>query len=193
MKKATGLIVKIFLGIVLFILIALFAIPVLFKNQIKVKVENVINQSVNATVKFEDYKLGFFRNFPNLSFSLNNVSVVGVAMFQNDTLAAFQSCDLVFNLASLFKKTGYEIKSVIIDRAVVNAIVKKEGAVNWDVMKDTTTTTPMVPEAQPSSMKILLKKVSVLNSSISYVDESAAMKAYLQECKFHAYRRHDSE
>ena len=49
-----------------------------------------------------------------------------------------ESLDLVFNLSSLFKKTGYEVKSVVIDRAVVNAIVRKEGTVNWDVMKDTT-------------------------------------------------------
>jgi hypothetical protein len=183
MKKATSLILKIFLGLVLFILIALFAVPILFKNQIKVKVEKVINESVNASVKFDDYKLGFFRNFPNLSFSLNKVSVVGVEKFQNDTLAAFESLDLVFNLASLFKKTGYEVKSIIVDRAVVNAIVKKEGAVNWDVMKDTSTaTTP--DQTEPSGMKILLKKVAVLNSSISYVDESSAMKAYLNNVNF---------
>lgn len=183
MKKATGLIVKIFLGIVLFIVIALFAIPILFKNQIKIKVENVINESVNATVKFEDYKLGVFKNFPNLSFSLNGVSVVGVEKFQNDTLAAFKSCDLVFNLASLFKKTGYEVKSVIIDKAVINAIVKKTGVANWNVMKDTATT-PLVDQPEPSTMKILLKKVSVLNSSITYVDESSAMKAYLNDVNF---------
>ncbi len=34
--------------------------------------------SLSAKVTFGDYKLGFFRNFPNLAFSLNNVSVVGI-------------------------------------------------------------------------------------------------------------------
>ena len=33
-------------------------------------------------------------------------------------------------------------------------------------------------------MKILLKKVAILNSSISYVDESSAMKAYLKNLNF---------
>ena len=33
-------------------------------------------------------------------------------------------------------------------------------------------------------MKILLKKVSVLNSSISYIDESSAMKVYLNNVNF---------
>ena len=186
MKKTAGIIVKILLGIILLILVLLFTVPIIFKKQIKVKVEEAINKSVNATVKFEDYKLGFFKDFPNLAFTLKEVSVVGVKTFQNDTLAAFRSLDLVFNLSSLLKKSGYEVKSVVIDRAVVNAIVKKEGKANWDVMKDTTKApSPAVGTTAPTSgIKILLKKVSVLNSSISYIDESSAMKVYLNKVNF---------
>jgi len=58
------------LGLVLLILILLFTVPIIFKDKIKTKVEKVINESVNANVKFADYKLGFFRNFPNLSFGM---------------------------------------------------------------------------------------------------------------------------
>lgn len=184
MKKTAGIIIKILLGFIVLVLVLLFTVPILFKKQIKTKVEQTINESVNATVKFEDYKLGFFRDFPNLTFSLNDVSVVGVAKFQNDTLAAFKSMDLVFNLASLFKKTGYEVKSVLIDRAVINAIVKKEGAANWDVMKDTTTTPAPQETTSSSGMKILLKRVSVTNSSISYIDESSPMEVYLKNVNF---------
>ena len=99
--------------------------------------EKSIAASLKATVKFEDYSLGFFRNFPNLSFSLSGLSVVGVDKFDNDTLAAFKSFSLVFDLSSLFKKTGYEVKSILIDRARINAIVLKDGSVNWDISRDT--------------------------------------------------------
>jgi uncharacterized protein involved in outer membrane biogenesis len=185
MKKTISIIVKILLGIILLILVLLFTVPIIFKEKIRTKVEQTINGSVNATVKFDDYKLGFFKNFPNLSFSLNDVSVVGIDRFKNDTLAGFKSFNLVFDLSSLLKKTGYEVKSIIVDRAVVNAIVLKDGKANWDIMKDTTST----PEAttttsSPSSMKILLKKVALLNSSISYVDESSSMKAILKNINF---------
>src|ERR1035437_10344238 len=185
MKKLAGIIIKILLGIILLILVLLLTVPIIFKKQIKARVEQTINSSVNATVKFEDYKLGFFSNFPNLSFSLYNMSVVGVKKFENDTLASFRSFDLVFNLSSLFKKSGYEVNSIVIDRAVVNAIVKKEGKANWDVVKDTAKV-PVATETKPSSsgMKIRLKKVSVLNSSISYVDEGSAMKVYLNKVSF---------
>ena len=44
-------------------------------------------QQLNLT----DYKLGFFKNFPNLSFSLKDISVVGIRInLKDDTLAAIQ-------------------------------------------------------------------------------------------------------
>ena len=130
MKKTAGIIVKIFLGLILLILVLLFTVPILFKDKIRTKVEQVINESVNASVKFDDYKLGFFRNFPNLTFSLNRVSVVGIDKFAGDTLAGFKSFNLVFNLSSLLGNSGYEVKSIIVDKAVVNAIILKDGSAN---------------------------------------------------------------
>ncbi len=183
MKKTIGLIAKIFLGLILLVLVALFTLPIIFKEQIRTKVEQVINESVNANVKFDDYKLGFFKNFPNLSFSLNGLSVTGIDQFEGDTLAGFNSFSLVFNLGSLFSKTGYEVRSVIMDRAVINAIVLKDGKANWDIMKDTTETAEE-ESAEPSTMKIQLKKVEARNSSVAYVDREADMSAFLRNVNF---------
>jgi hypothetical protein len=193
MKKIATLIIKIVLGIILVVFILLFTLPVIFKEKIRTKVEQVINESLNASVKFEDYRLGFFRNFPNLSFSLNGLSVVGVDEFKNDTLAGFKSFDLVFNLASLFKKSGYEIKSIVMDKAVVHAIVLKNGKANWDIVKETPAPAPAEKvakeapkEEKPSAsgMKVVLKKVALLNSNISYVDDESSMKGYLNNLNF---------
>ncbi len=184
MKKLARIIVKIILGLVLLVLVLLFTIPVLFKNKIRTSVEQVINESVNATVKFEDYNLSFFRNFPNLAFSMKNLSVVGINEFSDDTLAGFRSFDFVFNLGSLFKDTGYEVKSVIMDRAVVNAIVLKDGKANWDIVKDTTTTEEVEEETGPSTMKIQLKQVAIRNSNILYLDYESDMQAYLRNLNF---------
>jgi hypothetical protein len=176
MKKLIGWILKIFGSLVLLILIVLFIVPILFKGKIKTKVEEVINESVNAQVSFDSYKLGFFRNFPNLSFSLNEVSVAGIDKFQGDTLAAFKSFDLVFNLSSLFKRTGYEVNSIVFDMAVVKAIVLKDGSANWDIIKETT---EAETDTTSSSFKVKLKKVEIRNTSVSYVDAESDMSAYL--------------
>jgi hypothetical protein len=184
MKKTAGKIIKIVAGFILLILILLFTVPVIFKEKIRARVEQTIAASVNATVKFQDYSLGFFRNFPNLSFSFTGLSVVGVDKFANDTLAGLKSFSLVFDLSSLVRKSGYEVKSIIINRAIVNAIVLKDGSVNWDIMKDTTETTAAGSEEGSSNIKILLNKVSMINSSLSYTDAESDMKVYMKDLNF---------
>lgn len=177
MKKIIGILLKIFLGFILLILLLIFTIPVIFKDRISARVEQIVNESVNAKVKFGDYKLGFFRNFPDLSFSLNNLSVVGIDKFENDTLAQCKSVNLVLNLASLFKKTGYEIKSVLIDNAEINTIVLKDGSANWEIMTDTTESP--AEAGTSSAMKILLRKVEMSDSKVSYTDYESDIETYL--------------
>lgn len=184
MKKILGWIIKILLGLVLLILVAMVTIPIIFKEKIREKVEEVINESVNVKIAFDDYKLGFFKNFPNLSFSLNGLSVVGVDKFENDTLVGFNSFSLVFNLSSLLGDSGYEVKSIVMDRAVINAIVLKDGTANWDIMKDTTTTEEVETDTTASTLKIVLQRVALLNTSLSYVDEQSDMKAYIKDLNF---------
>ncbi len=184
MKKTISLSLKILAGIILATILLLISVPLLFKDKIRVKVEKTINESVNANVKFVDYKLGFFKNFPNLSFSLNSLSVVGIDKFQNDTLASIGTFSLVFDLSSLFKKSGYEVKSILADRAVLNAIVLRDGTVNWDIMKDTADSATTAAETESSAMKILLKKVVFRNGRISYTDDESAIKAVLNKVDF---------
>lgn len=182
MKRAAGIIIKSILGLILVILVLLFTGPLIFKEKIKSSIVNIINESVNARVSFDDYKLGFFRNFPNLTFSLKGVSIEGIDRFENDTLAGFRSLSLVFNLSSLFNSNGYEVKSLVIDNAAVNAIVLEDGSANWDIMKESADT--MMQEGTPTEMKILLKKIEILNSSVRYTDLSSNMEALLKNTDF---------
>jgi len=186
MKKITGIMIKTLLGLIILVLVLLFTIPVLFKEKIKTKVEAVINESVNARVTFADYKLSFFRNFPNLSFSMKDLYVAGIDNFEGDTLAGFRSFDLVFNLGSLLGSSGYEVRSIRIDRGVVNVIYLKDGSANYDIAKPSSDTVASTAEASAgeSSMKILLRKVEMKNSSITYTDESMNLTATLNEMDF---------
>ena len=189
MKRISGVVIKSLLGLIVLILVLFLTVPVLFKEKIKTKVVDVINESVNAKVTFSDYSLSFFRNFPNLSFSLKELNVAGVGEFEGDTLAGFKSFDLVFNLGSLIGKSGYEVKSIIIDRAVINAIVLKDGTANWDIeMPSDTTASAAVAEPvagseseSASSVKILLRKVEVKKSLVRYIDSTMNLKAEIND------------
>lgn len=176
MNRAAKIIMKIVAGFFLFVILLMFSIPLLFKGKIREKVETAINNSVNARVEFSDYKLGFLRNFPDLTFSLSDLSVTGTGSFENEPLAAVGSFDLVFNLKSLFGNSGYEIRSVIVDNARVNTVVLENGEANWDIMKESDDEEDTADEGD---MKILLKKVALKNSSVLYRDEGAGMSAEL--------------
>lgn len=180
MKKTLRVIITSLAILLLLTILTAVIIPVLFKDKIKSKVEQVINESINAKVSFGDYKLGFFRNFPNISFSLDHLTVKGIDKFENDTLASVKSLNLVLNLSSLFKKTGIEVKSVVIDDAKIKTVVLSDGSANWDIIKESGEETPEEPESS-SGLKILLKKVSLLHSSVLYTDYESDMQVSLYD------------
>ena len=99
MKK----ILRILLILILVILIALIVTPVLFKKQLLEKAKEVANTSVNAKIDFSDLKLSFFKDFPRLTASLYDVSVVGIETFEGDTLVAFDQFSATVNVMSLVK------------------------------------------------------------------------------------------
>ncbi len=183
MQKASGIILRILLGLILLILILIFTVPVAFKGKIKTKVENAINESVNAKVTFGDYKLGFFRNFPKLTFLLENASIAGTGRFRYDILASFRSLELVFNLSSLLKKSGYEINSVKVDNASFKAIVLSDGTANWNILKESGSKPGKAASSSGagsgSKMKIHLQRLNILDSRALYIDSSSNIQAII--------------
>jgi|WetSurMetagenome_2_1015567.scaffolds.fasta_scaffold14582_2 hypothetical protein len=183
--RLTGIVIS---SLIVLILVAALLIPVLFRDKIKVKVQAEINSMVNAQVKFSDYNLSLFKAFPKAAFSITDVSVIGKDKFQGDTLAYIKSCELVFNLGSIFSSSGYEVKSIIIDKPVVNAKVLKDGKANWDIMiEDTsaaTTTSATTETSGESSFKVLLKEFKINNARIKYDDAQADMHADMRDLNF---------
>jgi hypothetical protein len=54
--------------IILLLAISLFAIPYFFKDQIKAKITEAINEKVDAKVSFADADLSFLKAFPSKCF-----------------------------------------------------------------------------------------------------------------------------
>ncbi|MBE0668789.1 MAG: AsmA family protein, partial [Bacteroidales bacterium] len=178
MKKTSKIIALTVAALVVIIVAAAVIIPIAFRDKIKDKVQEQISSMVNAEVKFTDYKLSLFKAFPNVAFSVYDLSVTGVDRFENDTLAYVKSCDLVFNLLSLFSDSGYEIKSINVNSPLVNALILADGVVNWDIMKagEEVETEP----GDVSGMKILLKEIIIHEGQINYSDLESDMSATLR-------------
>ena len=87
-----------FLVLILF----LIAAPFLFKDKIVSLVKEETNKSLNAKVDFGEFDLSLFSSFPDFRFKINNVSVVGINEFKDDTLASIQELNLDINLKRNF-------------------------------------------------------------------------------------------
>jgi uncharacterized protein involved in outer membrane biogenesis len=92
---------KLLIGATIFVVllvVSAFALPILFKGKIMEAVKKGINEQVNAKVNFADADVSLFRHFPTLSLQLQQLSVVGIAPFEGDTLMSVANFDISLNL-----------------------------------------------------------------------------------------------
>lgn len=177
MKKA----LKIFGITFIVILILLFTAPFLFKNQIKTKVTEAINENLNATVAFDDVDLGFFKNFPNANISLSNLSVINKAPFIGDTLIYAKDMSFKMSLNELFKgeNEAKNISGININNALINIIIDKNGIGNYDVALKKQKETSKDSESKPFALSI--NQYSLENIKFRFNDQKANMKVNINE------------
>jgi hypothetical protein len=173
--------------IILVLIIALIVTPLLFKKQLLKKAKEIANTSVNAKVEFSDLRLSLFRGFPRLTISLKDVSVVNNEPFEGDTLVALNELSAAVDLMSIIKGDAIRVKSIILDKPVVNGIVLEDGTVNWDIALPSEEVSPEIEDtavSQKKDLKIALKKLEIRSASITYDDMSADMKASIRYLNF---------
>jgi hypothetical protein len=149
------------------LLVLMIALPIVFKGKIVDQVKYAINENVNAQVDFRSFRISLLRNFPNVSFRINDLTVVGVDDFQGDTLANVGSFFISVNLMSIFGSDGYEIKSIRVDNASLLLKVLEDGKANWDIAIPSEET---VDTDDDFDFKIALRSFRVRNSQIIYDD-----------------------
>src|SRR5215207_4228024 len=102
MKKRTRNIVII--GTVLILpLVALAILPFVFRDRIIEGVKAQANSAIEARVNWRDVGLSIFRDFPNLTLRLDDVSVAGTRRFTGDTLAKVRRLQVVLDLGSVLR------------------------------------------------------------------------------------------
>lgn len=103
MKRILKKTVKFLLIALLVLFILIVTVPLLFKAQIKTKLIAEIDKNINATVNFNDLSFSSLKHFPHFTASLENVSIVGVGDFKNDTLAYAKEISVSISLFSILK------------------------------------------------------------------------------------------
>src|SRR3954464_13769859 len=100
----------------LVIIILLIAAPFIFKDKIVAIVKKQANENLNAKVDFGDFDLSLIASFPDFRFKMQDLRVIGISEFQNDTLAYIGAMKLDINIKSILSGGQYQVNSIIIDK-----------------------------------------------------------------------------
>lgn len=150
-------------------LAALISIPFLFKDEINASLKLEINKSLNAKVDYGDVDLSLIRSFPNFSFSVDDLSVIGINEFKGDTLAYFKNFNFTIDVMSVWKKETYKILAVGLVEPKIRMIRNKEGKANWDIAKPTDQTKTTATQEEAFSMEV--KKYAIENGNLVFDDQ----------------------
>ena len=181
MKK----VIKYFAILILLLLVAIVSIPFIFKGKIVELTKEQINNNVNAKVDFGDFDLTVFHSFPDLTFYIKDVSVVGVDTFASDTLMYVGKLSLDIDLMSVFGD-NIKIKSIAVDNPLVNAIVLKNGKANWDIVPEDSSATEedTTAEEESGGFSMALKSFKINNADIFYTDYESDMISEIKGLNF---------
>lgn len=169
-------------GIFVLLLAIMISIPFLFKDKIKDAVIDAANKSLNAELHVNDFGVSIFSNFPNITLSLEDMSLSGVGDFAGDTLVKAKSANVTLNIMQVLKG-NYEVSRFNMNGAVIYAKVLNDGRVNWDIVKvDSTEVTPTTnSDTGSSSFNLKLEKISLSNCQVTYEDQQSNMKVILKD------------
>ena len=179
MKRSTR-ILAIVGAVVALVVVLLLVLPFLFRGTIAARVKTAVNGSVNARVDWRNVGLSFFRDFPNLTVTLDDLTAVGVRPFEADTLAAVRHLRVSVNLASalgtaLGSSKPIVIRTVQLDHPRLRLIRLEDGAANWDITKKTTETA--TPAAASKPMAISLKRFEIMDGAVTLDDRHGKFNA----------------
>ena len=178
MRKRTRILIIV--GAVLVLpLVALVVLPFVFRDRIVARVKSEVNQTIDARVDWRAAGLSIFREFPNLTLRLDNLSVANNGRFAGDTLANVGRLQVVLDLGSVLRNVRQGapiiVRSVELDRPVLALRVLEDGTANWDIAKDTPATT----DSASRPLSVSLERFDVRDASISLDDRQSRLRASL--------------
>jgi vacuolar-type H+-ATPase subunit H len=168
----------------LLLLIALVSLPFIFKGKLIEVVKEEVNNSVNAQVDWGDFDLTIFSSFPNFSFEIDNVKVLGVEEFEGVTLADIKHTAIELDVMSVISGGKIKINSILIEEPEINIWVNKDTLANYDIAKTSEEKVEESIDTSATQYEIGLKKLVISGANLTYKDEVANMGSQIKNMDF---------
>jgi hypothetical protein len=173
------------IGIVLLIFIAiLIAIPFVLESKVDAIVKNYADKNLNAELSFDDVSLSLISSFPKAEISVENLKIVTLAPFENETLVAAKTVSFEMPISALFKNTEDPliVNEIIADQLLLTLKTNESGSVNYDIVKEVENTSKEV-DSSSNGFSFDIKNYELNNSAITYIDQGSNTKFYATEIK----------
>ena len=154
------------------ILLALVAVPYLFKDKIFDKLDQELAKSVNATVYYDRDKvsLSVFSNFPSLSAGLGDFGVKGNPPFQNDTLVHVGELQVDLNILSVIFSDKPSLEGIRLKDGQIYVKVLEDGQANYDIAYESEVEEPV--DTTSSDFQLGIESIEIENLDFIYDDRS---------------------
>ena len=167
-------------ALILLVLALLLVLPLLFRDRIAERVKTEVNRNLEARVDWKDVGLSFFRDFPNLTLTLDDLTAVGKNRFQGDTLAAVRhlrvALDLFSVLGNVTAGRPIVVRAIELDQPRLRLIALEDGTANWDVTKKTAEAAQPQPGAA-KPMAVSLRRFEINDAAVDFDNRKAKLKA----------------
>lgn len=171
-SKSKSIVFKIakYFGITFAVILALlFLTPIVFEDQIKEQIKKTANERLSAELNYSDVSVSFFRHFPSLTLTLDNLSLNGSSPYKNEKFITAKEVSFGINVASLIFSKSVKIDQIYLSDSFINVKVNSNGEANYNVYKSQEQT------SQPkdtSEAALKLERIEIVNSKIIYDDKS---------------------
>ncbi len=167
-KKLFKIVGYTLLALILILLLA----PWLFKGKIMQFAKAQLNEYVLGESDFSDLSISFFRNFPNVSVGIQDFYIKGINEFKNDTLISAKEFAVTVNPYSFVFGDTWKINRITVETPRIKALVNKDGAANWEIIKDTEEVEDTTTVEEPFTFNLNLKEYIIRNGYIYYNDKT---------------------
>lgn len=160
-------------SLLILLLAAAVLIPYFFKDDLLNMGKRFANERIDAKLDFNEktVSLSILRNFPNLSFSIEDLSVTGKNEFEGKKLADIGRFYFTINLIDVIRK-NYKINGIILDDADFYVKVLRNGKANYNIVESSSDTNTSKNSVE---LKLAIDYWEVNNMNLIYDDEPNAI------------------
>ena len=153
-------------------MLLLIILPILFADTITEKVRVFANNHIEGELNFKDSELSFFKHFPSLTLTLNDLNLNGSKPFKDKSLLAAKEIGFGINVWSTVFGSQTQIEEIFLEEAKINVLVNKKGEANYNIYKSTSKNNSNSSE----SASLNLDNIQINNSYLLYNDKSTKIQ-----------------